>query len=932
MDKGAHFFRCDFQVHTPRDLGWQGADAVTAAERQAYAEEFIAACRAKGLQAVAITDHHDIALFRYIKDAAQAETDGHGNLLPSEARIVVFPGMELTLGVPCQALLLFDADFPADLLEQAVLALTITPAPSADAKHAPVKRLENITDLEQLYEQLSQRDFLRGRFFVMPHVGESGEFSLLRKGFASKYKSMPCVGGFVDGSIKQHGAGNTAILAGENKEWGNKALGLFQTSDSRSRDFHDLGTHMTWAKWARPTAEALRQACLARESRLAHEDPQLPGVFVTSIEVSNSLFLGPIALEFNPQYNALIGGRGTGKSTILEYLRWALCDQPLTNQDAELPDFQRRRRDLIENTLERLNAVVSISFMKNGIAHTVRRKTETNEILLKIGEEEFTKCTEADVRNILPVHAYSQKQLSSVGVKLEELKRFVHAPVMNQLAQIEATRKELRAQLRTAYEDLERHRAVTAEIAKLELERRSLVEQVDKLRKDLSGLTDEDHQIIAQQVLYEQEEQVVEGWEAQLAQAARVLQEVNDEFAEVPTALPGGSTPERDLLGRMHTNLEAWFTQLRQALSLLREGLDKDSGGYTLADYSGALAEWRARRTASVAAYEAAKARSAAHEGTLGQIKETEDRLKQLDIIVAERRRTLQKLGDPTTHFSDRRKEWLALHEQASDLVEKQCAELTALSKGLIRARLLRGHSVDRIDEELRNTLRGTKVRNDRYEGLWQRVKGSAEPLAEWNKILDELELLARSAVEDETRMTLPSTPVLESLNFTLREREAIARVLTPGGWIALLVEDLDDLPEFEYRAREGEYIKFSVASAGQQATALMYVLLNQAGPPLVIDQPEDDLDNKIMDEIVRELWVAKSRRQLIFSSHNANLVVNGDAELVVCCDYRVAGDQSGGKVKLEGAIDVADINAEITAVMEGGREAFDLRRAKYGF
>jgi len=61
-------------------------------------------------------------------------------------------------------------------------------------------------------------------------------------------------------------------------------------------------------------------------------------------------------------------------------------------------------------------------------------------------------------------------------------------------------------------------------------------------------------------------------------------------------------------------------------------------------------------------------------------------------------------------------------------------------------------------------------------------------------------------------------------------------------------------------------------------------------------------------------------------------LLWNGDAELVVCCDYRVAGDQSGGKVKLEGAIDIPEVNTEITAVMEGGREAFALRRAKYGF
>jgi CheY-like chemotaxis protein len=84
MDKGAHFHKCDFQVHTPRDLNWKGAGAVTDAERNQYAQEFVAACREKGLDAVAITDHHDPCVFKYIKQAAEQETDAEGNALPPE--------------------------------------------------------------------------------------------------------------------------------------------------------------------------------------------------------------------------------------------------------------------------------------------------------------------------------------------------------------------------------------------------------------------------------------------------------------------------------------------------------------------------------------------------------------------------------------------------------------------------------------------------------------------------------------------------------------------------------------------------------------------------------------------------------------------------------------------------------------------------------
>jgi chromosome segregation protein len=149
---------------------------------------------------------------------------------------------------------------------------------------------------------------------------------------------------------------------------------------------------------------------------------------------------------------------------------------------------------------------------------------------------------------------------------------------------------------------------------------------------------------------------------------------------------------------------------------------------------------------------------------------------------------------------------------------------------------------------------------------------------------------------------------------------------------LALSLTPIKSIPVFEYRARESGYIPFRNASAGQQATALLKTLLNQAGPPLIIDQPEEDLDNPVMLEIVEQVWKAKQKRQLIFASHNANLVVNGDAELVAWCDYRTTGDQSRGTIAGEGAIDVTAVRDAIKAIMEGGEAAFNLRKEKYGF
>ena len=66
MDKGAHFYKCDFQVHTPRDINWYGASAVSKEERIAYSESLVLACRLKGIHAIAVTDHHDFTFFPYI--------------------------------------------------------------------------------------------------------------------------------------------------------------------------------------------------------------------------------------------------------------------------------------------------------------------------------------------------------------------------------------------------------------------------------------------------------------------------------------------------------------------------------------------------------------------------------------------------------------------------------------------------------------------------------------------------------------------------------------------------------------------------------------------------------------------------------------------------------------------------------------------------
>lgn len=111
--------------------------------------------------------------------------------------------------------------------------------------------------------------------------------------------------------------------------------------------------------------------------------------------------------------------------------------------------------------------------------------------------------------------------------------------------------------------------------------------------------------------------------------------------------------------------------------------------------------------------------------------------------------------------------------------------------------------------------------------------------------------------------------------------------------------------------------------SPGQKTAALLAFLLSYGEEPLILDQPEDDLDNHLIyDLIVTQLREVKRHRQIIVVTHNANIVVNGDAELVVALTAR------GGQTKTEavGCLQEKAIRQTICNVMEGGEKAFEQR------
>ncbi|MER9858472.1 MULTISPECIES: TrlF family AAA-like ATPase [unclassified Mesorhizobium] len=924
LDKGAHYHSCDFQVHSPLDPAWKGLGKASDEERRTYARSLVAACRAIDLQAIAITDHHEMGFIPILRAAAADERNAEGELLTESERLVVFPGMELTLGVPCQALLIFDAEFPDDLFALAQNALAIQPG--------EFKRLDHIQSLVSLKIELDKHSYLKGRYIVFPNVSDGGSASLLRKGQAGKYIEMPCEGAYVDGPFAKLGEGNRNILAGKAQEYGNRRVAAIQTSDNRSAAHDLLGKYPTWIKWATPTAEALRQACLAQESRISLDEPALPSIRIESLAVSNSSFLGPIDLAFNRQFNALIGGRGTGKSSVLEYLRWGLCDQPSggEDQDGETPNYQKRRARLLNGTLAPVQGKVEVRYSLHDTPHVIRRDSVANTLEIKIGEGSFAPISEEQVRSLLPIQAYSQKQLSDVSVRLDELLRFVTTPIKAQLDGIESRLEEQAAIVREKYSARERKRSLEANRAQIILTRQSLDQQAAEIRKRLTGLSDADQKLIEDAPRFQAAERLVTGWAASLTTAIEVVRQSNRrlEAAKATTQQPP-EKPEAPELSQIAAEVLSTFDVSLASLSQAQGALSEAIAN--IDDPGGPWGAWRARLAEFNSRYATAAERSTVHAQRLRELAAIEGQITAQQTEIDRLSIEIEALLEADAESETARSEIISLRQTRTNLLAERCKTVSERSNGLIRATIKPGANVADFVDALKDTLKGSGIRANKIDALSDSLVAS-NPLQAHAELLADLELLAVHHDIHGGDADLPKTPFLTQVDFSTADSQRIARQLTQANWLRLSLVYPEDEPVFEYRSKENDYMAFSNASAGQQATALLSTLLNSEGPPLIVDQPEEDLDNNVIQEIVELIWSAKHKRQVIFASHNANLVVNGDADLVIWCSYRTIGDQSGGKIAGEGAIDMPIIRRAITDVMEGGEAAFNLRRQKYGF
>ncbi|MHC4132330.1 MAG: TrlF family AAA-like ATPase [Planctomycetota bacterium] len=935
MDKGAHFFKTDFQIHTPRDRYWSGGTRPnTLQEKYAYACEFVEKCRERNIDAVGITDHHDINFIPLMQLAAQTGKDEvpeleMENIVPNpfKQNPVIFPGIELTLAVPCQVIVLLDADSDPTIQYALLQALNIADIYKENEPIGPeIEQLRQFESIEVLHKRLIENQSLRGKFIILPHVCQDAHKSIIRTSFQEKYINMPCVGGYIECEWGEIRARNKNILEGIDPNWGSKSLGVFQTSDFRGSLDNDLGCRSSWVKMGECTAEGLRQACLAKESRIYQEEPKIPSKYITRVEVSNSTFMGSIDFELNSQFNAIIGGRGTGKSTLLEYVRWVMQDQPIRGfSDVEITDGVERKRNYMIETLKEMNGIVRVHWDVNNVSHVITANSKTNELTLKIGDDPEAQITSEEIRELLPIRAYSQKQLSSVSIRTSELQRFVEQPIQEILNSITEKIQTQRATIRESYNKVLKLKQVKRDLSAQKTKLESVKKRIEQLGKELPKLTPDIEEVLSQHAPRLKEKQTLGTMISDIRDLREVLDNTKKSLIDLPHEFEFcESLPQKEIL-------ETIFSEYKGIVDGAKKGVTDSINDFegNIANFKKYAKKWSGYNQQFIKKYEEAQKKTTVHKEKIQQLGKLREEEAEINNKNEKLNQLIKGFGNPEKIFRRELDSWIELHKDRADMIEKECDTLTEKSGGYIKAILIRGYDIEDAITKLGDSIKGSRISETKWNSLKDILLEPQSTVSKWRELMLELRTLAEENIEEMPDSYIPSP--LITWDLTESQRRGIMEILTPEKWLEIVLTSLKDAPKFLYMKGDEE-ISFEKASAGEQATALLRILLSEDGGPLIIDQPEDDLNKELTYEIVKQLWKAKEIRQIIIASHDANLVVNGDAELIIYCGYASEEGRSKGKIKNLGAIDVFDIRESITKVMEGGREAFELRKQKYGF
>ena len=902
---GSKWWRVDFHTHTPASIDYVtgGLDAAV------WLERWLLAYMAAEIDCVVITDHNTggVPARGITIDGIKTALERMRQNRPVGFRpLYIFPGVEISVhgGVHCIAIMA-PSSSTADV--ERLLGRCRYQGTAGDSDGCTQESLPAV--LKAITES--------GGIALPAHVDK-------RKGLFTE----------LDGTTLEQVLRSPAILGVEVTDdafvfpgaYVNARCSWARVVGSDSHDLTTVGRASTWVKMGEPTIEGLRLALtdgassLQRHSTTCTPNAHTPNLLI-SVSISNTRVCGngnALHVNFNPWLTSVIGGRGSGKSTLIECMRLA------TSRVNELPDVLRAdfsRFTTLHQTrgdtgVVRNDTSIEVVYKKDAAYFLMRWDGVNRETQLM--QRSATGTWETTVGNAAercPVLLLSQKQIyeisrqptallavidDAMGSVIKDIEtdiRQEHATFLAQRSRYRQLRSQLgeRMRLKAEKEDVDRqigllenaeNATVLSAYSVAALQEREIAEMLQSVRQigeelvataegmDLDPLFEENWP--AADETSNSAKRIVEGVLARLVEIQRAVAGFGAEVAGLATTARAsvdgtawGAWKEdantkyealcADLNARGYENPRRYGALVgrREELAKAIEALDRTD---TEADAVEVLANASLARIFTLR-----KSLTAARVGFIANTLANNDQVRVNVIPFGERggtevqlRQILQKTGSLF----------------AADFGEDE-------GTGGLLGRLF--HS---------------------YPSQACTVGAFEQRLSEWKAAIcaaaegGELQLVADGRF----------TAHLQSL-----PEEALDRLLAwwPG-----------DALEIEY-AREGTFVPLQQGSAGQKTAAILAFLLAHGEDPLVLDQPEDDLDTQLIYQlIVQQIRRRKAKRQLVIVTHNPNIVVNGDAELVVVMDHRagqcVAARQDG--------LHSAQVRSDICRIMEGGAEAFNSR------
>lgn len=888
LPNGATFHRCALQVN-PSHYGKTFRGQKGGPDSVAHADAIVRKALELGVSVLAITDHNNVSSIADFQRAAE------------NTSVTVFPGFELSSSESVHVVCIYPLDCQPERLARYLGEFGITNTqPSSDLSS---RRFTEI--LASVADQ--------GGVAIAAHVtNDNGLFKVLQgQARIRAWQSDGLIAIQIPAAVGDLHPEIREIVQNRNPDYRrphpvdeNLAVAVVNAADVTSAADLEHPASTCWIKMSEVGIEGFRQAFLDPGSRIRLSSPQ------GSLEVEEHSellaltweggFLDGATIRFNPNLNVLVGGRGTGKSTVVESIRTVLGLEPIGD------DARKAHEGIVRYVLKNGTKVSLLVRAHRPAVRDYRiERTIPNPPLVRDERGEVSRLAPQDVLPRLEV--YGQHEISELTKSPDKRTRLLDRFVEPDEAlgrQKSDLRRDLEKNRRSLADAREELRGIEDRLAALP----ALEETLQRFRE--AGLEER----LREQSLIVREERVLSSMPEHLLPFRRLLDEVTGELPidhvfiseKALEDLPGRPILEHGgaVFEQLERDIELVVRDLGAALDRAEEGI------------AAIRADWDARKRQVQAEYERIlrelqKSRIDGEEFI--RLRRQIEELRPL-------RERLALLRRAEREHDDRRRALLAEWE---DLKAQEFRRL------------------DRAAKKVSNELRG-RVQVE------VTAAGNREPLL---KVMRE-EIGGRLS---EALATIAQVPDLSLTNLVEACRagaEALTkayglppaqadRMAKAAPEVLMRMEELELLPTTAIQlntAPLGEPPAWQVLEAlstGQKATAVLLLLLLESEAPLIVDQPEDDLDNRFITEgVVPRMRDGKQRRQFIFSTHNANIPVLGDAELIIGLTASGEADHGHARVNSEhmGSIDSQPVRELVEEILEGGREAFEMRRRKYGF